>query len=400
MQNNLVDHQPSKEFLFSDPEKKFKKLVAESKIATNKDKLDNSADGSGPIKPSVTAENLLNPKMLVTGTDIKSLELYTMHYSDLNNSNLYSDNKSGCRSEKYGFPADNLEPSEEIDEFQLEPLAGADPQVAWINDGKIQKSDFMESSIFSPNNSVKNRTVVINQKKNLAKVSSTPGSKTGKNDEKLKKNLIQKFDRNSGNNSEDVDLENSANHIDGIYGAPDGPFKTDLGHLLPRDQTLMSTCDKGLSTDPTQVGLTCNTLLGNNMTPTLIARSEDRPCDPLRTFSSSLSDPKKPPLSGEKAPSLNDRTTSSEGVPPLMWPGGVRTPLCPENMPTSRRLANPEDVLTLLRPATRPEDVPTLLRPEDVLTLPLGSEDAPPQRVNGVVVASPPLWSLAYSLML
>ena len=130
---------------------------------TRKDKPDNSADGSGPIKPSVTAENLLNPKMLVTGTDIKSLELYTMHYSDLNNSNLYSDNKSGCRSEKYGFPADNLEPSEEIDEFQLEPLAGADPQVAWINGGKIQKSDFMESSIFSPNNSVNNRTVVINQ---------------------------------------------------------------------------------------------------------------------------------------------------------------------------------------------------------------------------------------------
>ena len=129
-----------------------------------------------------------------------------MYDSDLNNSNLDSENKSGSNSEKYGFSADKLDLSEEIDNFQQEPLAEVDPQVAWINDGKIQKSDFMESSIFSSNNSVNNRTVVINQKKNLAKVSSTPGSKTGKGDEKLKKNLIQKFDRNSGNNSEAVDL--------------------------------------------------------------------------------------------------------------------------------------------------------------------------------------------------
>ena len=151
--------------------------------------------------------------------------------------------------------------------------------------------------------------------------------------------------------------ENSANNIDGIYGAPDDPFKTDLGHLLPRDQTLMSTCDKGLSTDPTQVGLTCNTLLGNNMTSTLLARSEDRPCDPLRTFSSSLSDPTKPPLSGEKA-----------------RPEDVLTLPCPE------------DVLTLLRP----EDVLTLLRPEDVRTLSCSESDFT-EDIVGDVVSDPPV---------
>ena len=130
-------------------------------------------------------KNLLNAKTLATGTDIKLLESDRMHDSDFNNLNQDSVRKSSNNMEKYGFPADNLEPSEEIDEFQLESLAGADPQVAWINDGKIQKSDFMESSIFSPNNSVNNRTVVSNQKKNLAKVISTPGSKTGRNEEKV-----------------------------------------------------------------------------------------------------------------------------------------------------------------------------------------------------------------------
>ena len=59
MKGNMVANHFSKEFLFSDPERKFKKLDTDPKIRFETHTSNVSAGGSGSKKTSDTTENLL-----------------------------------------------------------------------------------------------------------------------------------------------------------------------------------------------------------------------------------------------------------------------------------------------------------------------------------------------------
>ena len=267
MQGKLVSNQISKEFCFSDPERKFKNLDTERKFSSKLIKSDDSAGGSGSKNPSDTAENLLKPKILATETDKEFLDLATILRTDPNNSKWELNNETGHKMENHGDTDNNSAHDEDLEGFLETPLAEADPQVTRENGKNFQKSGFMENSIFSPSSSSSKRLVGKGLKNKSTKTGLSSQLKTG--------------------NSEDKHMENQNLENPGNQEINPGLKGLDLTNSLDGAHSGQKLSTKG-------------------------SRNEDVQCDPQFTFSSSPSDPTKPPSGRDKPSKFNDRKSSTE----------------------------------------------------------------------------------------
>ena len=147
----------SKEFSFRDPEKKFRDSTATPKSSTKTKPKEKIGIGNEVENPFAIPNRSPNVIKDAPGNGKIFLELFDGIVTFYRNLTELSGGKNLEVQEKAYGSLEGQVPSDEKDDTSSDADHMANPRMGRKNDEKFEKSENMENSIFSPNNSAGNR---------------------------------------------------------------------------------------------------------------------------------------------------------------------------------------------------------------------------------------------------